>query len=40
MSRRVSREWSARLLGWADRMQQLADKMGPDGSRPNLGSYR
>jgi hypothetical protein len=34
MSRGVSREWSARLLGWAETMQQLADKVGPSWSPP------
>jgi hypothetical protein len=34
MSRGVSREWSARLLGWADTMQTLADKVGPTWSPP------
>ena len=34
MARRVSREWSARLLGWAETMQALADKVGPDWNPP------
>jgi hypothetical protein len=34
MARRVSREWSARLLGWAETMQALADKVGPNWSPP------
>jgi hypothetical protein len=32
MARGVSREWSVRLLGWAESMQRLADKVGPDSS--------
>ena len=34
MSRGVSREWSTRLLGWAETMQQLADKVGPTWNPP------
>jgi hypothetical protein len=34
MAHRVSREWSARLLGWAETMQALADKVGPDWNPP------
>jgi hypothetical protein len=34
MSRGVSREWSARLVGWAETMQQLADKVGPNWNPP------
>jgi hypothetical protein len=34
MARGVSREWSARLLGWAETMQQMADKVGPNWNPP------
>jgi hypothetical protein len=34
MARGVSREWSARLIGWAETMQQLADKVAPSWSPP------
>jgi hypothetical protein len=34
MSRGVSREWSGRLLGWAETMQQMADRVGPSWNPP------
>jgi hypothetical protein len=34
MTRGVSREWSGRLIGWAETMQRLADKVGPNWNPP------
>jgi hypothetical protein len=34
MARGVSREWSGRLLGWAETMQHMADKVGPSWKPP------
>lgn len=39
MARGISREWSGRLLGWAETMQQMADKVGPSWSRPEPRSF-
>jgi hypothetical protein len=36
MARGVSREWSSRLIGWAETMQGLADKVGPNWKPPEL----
>ena len=37
MARGVNREWSARLLGWAETMQGLADEVGQDWKPPEPG---
>jgi hypothetical protein len=34
MARGVSREWSGRLLGWAETMQDMADKVGRSWKPP------
>jgi hypothetical protein len=34
MARGVSREWSGRLVGWAETMQHIADKVGPEWRPP------
>lgn len=34
MARGVSRKWSVQLVGWAETMQRLADKFGPDWNPP------
>lgn len=38
MARGVSREWSSRLVGWAETMQRLADEVGPAWKPPEPGT--